>query len=115
MKEAFVIANWEWPQWTYIILTAIELGVALANSGKYVKKSSVGMMAFSAFIWCFTLTAGGFFDQIGWPQVVYIVLFIIGLTVELTDDKEYSRESFFITLIADAIEVFIIASGGFFR
>lgn len=115
MREAFVIASWEWPQWIYIILTAIELGVALANSGKYIKKSSVGMTAFSAFIWFFTLSAGGFFDQIGWPQFVYFVLYIIGLAVELTDKKEYSRKSFFATLIAVAIEVFIIASGGFFR
>ena len=115
MKEAFVIANWGWQQWLCIILGAIELGMSLANDGKRIEKSSVGATAISLFVWAFILASGGFFDVMHWPQVVYIILFFIGLAVRLSDERDYTTESFLATLIADAIVLFLFAKGGFFR
>ena len=111
----FVTANWGWPQWAFIIIALIGLGAALANSGKYVETSSVGTMIISTILEIVIFIAGGFFDEMHWPQVTIIILFIISLAIKLADDSRYRKESFLATLIADAIVIFILASGGFFR
>ena len=115
MREAFVVANWGWPQWTYIVLVAIGLGTSLANDGKLIEKASAGVTAFSSFILFLILGAGGFFDEIHWPQVVFVILYLVGLRSELSDGGDYAVESFGMTLIADAIVVALFAAGGFFR
>ena len=115
MREAFVVANWGWPQWLYISIVLIGIGISLANDGKLVKKASAGVTAFSTFVLFFILRAGGFFDEIHWPQVVYVILYFIGTIEKLTDEEGYTVENFRITLIADAVDVALLAAGGFFR
>ena len=110
----FVPANWGWPQWIYIVLVAIGLGVALANSGRYTKNSSFGDMVVALIVESILFAAGGFFDEMHWPQVTIIVLWIASLALKLADDEENTTESFMITLIADGIVVFLLAMGGFF-
>ncbi len=111
----FIVANWGWPQWVYVFFTVLGLGVSLANSGKYVKRPSGASACFSAFLVFFIYAAGGFFDEIHWPQIAYIVLFIIGIAIRLSDDSLYREESFTGTLIGEAIRIFLLANGGFFR
>ena len=115
MREAFVVANWGLPQWTYIILVAIGLGTSLANDGKLIKRASAGVTAFSSFILFLILGAGGFFDEIHWPQVVFVILYLVGLVSKLSDGEDYEVESFGIRLIADVVVVALFAAGGFFR
>lgn len=115
MREAFVVANWGWPQWLYISIVLIGIGTSLANDGKRIKKASAEVAAFSTLVLFFILTAGGFFDEIHWPQVVYVILYFISLIANLADGEDYTVENFRITLIADAIVVALFAAGGFFR
>ncbi len=115
MREAFVVANWGWPQWLYISIILIGIGISLANDGKCIKKTSAGVTAFSMFVLFFILGAGGFFDEIHWPQIVHIILCIMGLISKLADEEGYTVEDFRITLISEAIVVALLAAGGFFR
>lgn len=115
MREAFVVANWGWPQWLYVSIVLIGIGISLANHGKCIKKASAGVTAFSGFVLFLILTAGGFFDEIHWPQIVYIILYLVGLIAKLADEEDYTVENFRITLIAEAIVIALLAAGGFFR
>lgn len=111
----FIVANWGWPQWVYIIFTILGLWASLANSGKRVKRPSGAGVCFSIFITFSIYAAGGFFDEIHWPQIAYFVLFIIRIAIQLSDDSLYQEENFIGTLTGEAIRVFLLVSGGFFR
>ena len=111
----FIVANWGWPQWVYAIFTILGLWVSLVNSGKYVKRPSGAGACFSVFLVFFIYAAGGFFDEIHWPQITYIVLFIISTAIRLSDDSLYREESFIGTLTGEAVRIFLLANGGFFR
>ena len=111
----FIVANWGWPQWVYVIFTILGLWVSLANSGKYVKRPSGAGACFSIFISFFIYAAGGFFDEIHWPQITYFVLLIIYIVIRLSDDSLYREVNFIETLTAEAIRVILLANGGFFR
>ena len=111
----FIVANWGWPQWVYVILTILGLWASLVNSGRYVKRPSGAGAFFSIFLVFFIYAAGGFFDEMHWPQITYIVLFIIRMAIWLSNDSLYRKESFIETLTAEVIRIFLLANGGFFR
>lgn len=111
----FIVANWGWPQWVYVIFTILGLWASLIYSGKYVRRPSGAGAFFSIFFTIFIYAAGGFLDEIHWPQIAYAVLFIIGLAVWLSDDSLYRKKSFIKELFVEAVRVILLANGGFFR
>lgn len=51
-----------------------------------------------------------------WPQYVYLTLIIFGLGLSLANHgKARSEESFWTTLFASSLGIFLLYMGGFFK
>lgn len=51
-----------------------------------------------------------------WPQIVYIVMVVLGLGMTATNhgNKKMGKDNFFISLISSTIMISILYAGGFF-
>ena len=67
-----ITSNWDWPQWTILIMLFLSLTIAAANHGKQKLQSTGdekgqperhnGLLASIRFgLWVFILICGGFF------------------------------------------------------
>ena len=110
----FVVENWGWPQWAFVVIPLLSISISAAQSGKEETHSSFGVFLVAKVIQAIVLICGGFYQNIGWPQVVWIVILAIniGLAYRLSGQKY--QESLLRTLIDSAITMFLLIMGGFF-
>jgi len=110
----FVVENWGWPQWVFIAIILLGIGLSAALSGKEKKHSSFGVALVAKIIQTIILVCGGFYQTISWPQVVWIVLLVIDLGFSYRVSGQKDKESLFATLVSDAVAMFLLIMGGFF-
>ena len=110
----FVVENWGWPQWAFVVIILLGIGLSAAFSGKEMKRGSFGASLLGKIIQTVILICGGFYQNIGWPQVVVIVLLVInlGLSYQLSGQKY--KKSLLATLISDVVVMVLLVVGSFF-
>ena len=110
----FVVENWGWPQWVFVVILLLGIGVSAALSGKEKTRGSFGASLVGKIVQTIILVCGGFYQTISWPQVVWIILLVIDLGFAYKVSGQKTRESLFATLVSDAFAIFLLIMGGFF-
>ena len=110
----FVMENWGWPQWVIVVLVLLEIGVSAARLGKKVKYDPFGKYVVERIIQTIILACGGFYRIIRWPQVVWIVILTIDIGLNYRVQGEEHEVSLLLTLISEALAIFLLAKAGFF-
>jgi len=110
----FVVQEWGVPQWTYIIMLLLGIGISAARSGKEVVYSAFGVTLTAKIIQNIILVSGGFYRTIGWPQVVWVIVLAIELGNSYRLVGQKTRASLLGSLLGYAIAMFLLVMGGFF-
>jgi len=92
--------------WGYSALKVIE--------GKVNKRNPL-LNLFFTIIFAMILYLCGFFNSIHWPQITWIILSSIGLTIAFMDKVESKPSGHISFIIAILIVLFIYVKGGAFQ
>ena len=90
------------------------LATSMARIGTVRKRTPFVTTLSSTIVEFVVLILGGFFQTIGWPQVVLILIAVAGLGLNFRTENEEHTPDVLSILVGYTILIFLLAKGGFF-
>ena len=95
----------------YLALMFLGLGMSIVKHGQQ-KEKSISSYLVAFIITIFLLVQGGFFTQIGWPQMVFLTLYTISFGIELASLEKQSYFNAGMSVISILIVLILLYTGG---
>ena len=114
-RPVIIVGNWGWPQWTLVVLALLSLVFGIGKHGEIEHhENSIGIILFAEAVIVAILAFGGFFHQLKWPQIIWIMIQVISTGILIRNRGYAYFVSFWRDFLGIAVNFVLYAFGGFF-